>query len=177
MTYGGRALDGTANAALVVVRRELHCYDYVRLPFERVRDALVNEGVDIFARATGAASEDARRLVSCLKLSINGFDLGKNIVIRVTRVRPPLSEPSCRAIRLDLVWQAEAHAQLFPTMHGSLLASAFADETRLDLRGAYDPPGGCFGDAADRLLGHRIAEACARRFLDAVACRLCEEAG
>ena len=82
---------------------------------------------------------------------------------------------SSRATRLDLEWHAETGKSLFPSMRASLLVSAFADETRLNLRGTYEPPGGVFGSAADELLGHRIAEASIHRFLEEVASRLYEE--
>jgi hypothetical protein len=151
---------------------ELHCYEYVRVPFEQVRDALVRDGVDLFGRATRAATGRARDLVSSLKVSIAGLEVGKNVVVRVTGMHPFADG---RAIRLDLEWHAETERSLFPSMRASLLASAFADETRLDLRGTYEPPGGALGNAADRLLGHRIAEASVHRFLDEVASRLRQE--
>ena len=151
---------------------ELHCYEYVRLPFEQVRDALVHDGVDLFARATRVATGRARGLVSSIKTSIAELEVGKNVVLRVTGIHP---SPDGRAIRLDLEWHAGTGTSLFPAMRASLLASAFADETRLDLRGTYETPGGVLGDVADRLLGHRIAEASVHRFLDEVATRLTAE--
>ncbi len=159
--------------------RELHCYEYVRLPFERVRDALITDGVGLFERATHAATGRARGLVSSLKISIAGLDVGKNVVIRVTGVHPDSEHDqlSSRAVRVDLEWHAETSRSLFPSMRASLLASAFGEETRLDLRGTYDPPGGVLGSAADQLLGHRIAEASVHRFLDELASRLCQELG
>lgn len=159
--------------------RELHCYEYVRVDFDRVREALLGDAVGLFERASNAATGRARAIVSSLKVSVAGLDIGKNIVIRVTGVHPQTADEqlSSRAIRLDLEWHAETNKSLFPSMRAALLASAFADETRLDLRGTYEPPGGVFGSAADQLLGHRIAEASVHRFLDEVATRLCEELG
>lgn len=145
---------------------ELHCYEYVKLPFEQVRDALVHGGIDLFGRATRVALGRAQGLVSSLKVSIAGLEVGKNVVIRVTDIH---ASADGRAVRLDLEWHAETGTSLFPSMRASLLASAFAKETRLDLRGTYEPPGGVLGSAADRLIGHRIAEASIHRFLDEVA--------
>lgn len=159
--------------------RELHCYEYVRVHFEQVREALLRDAVGLFERATHAATGRAQAIVSSLKVSVAGLDIGKNVVVRVTGIHPRTEDEqvSSRAIQLDLEWQAETTPSLFPSMRASLLASAFANETRLDLRGTYEPPGGVFGSAADHLLGRRIAEASIHRFLDEVASRLCEELG
>lgn len=159
--------------------RDLHCYEYVRLPFEHVREALVHDAVGIFERATHAASGRARPLVSTLKLEVDGLEIGKNVVIRVSGVHPGTERDALasRSTRFDLEWHAETCKPLFPSMHACLIVSAFADETRLDLHGTYEPPGGAFGGAADELLGQRIAEASVHRFLDEVASRLCVELG
>lgn len=159
--------------------RQVHCYDYVPLPLERVREALQNDGVCMFERATQAATGRARSLVSALRLTVGGIEIGKNIVIRVTEVQvaPKSNEGELEgAMKLDLEWTAETHPRLFPSMRATLVASSvLPEETRLDLFGAYDPPGGAFGSAADHVIGHRIAEACVHRFLDELASRLCQE--
>lgn len=157
---------------------ELHCYEFVARPFEQVREALVNDAVGLFERATQNATGRARSIVSSLKVSVGGLDVGKNVVIRVTRVHPEDApgQAGTNALRLDLEWKAETSSALFPSMRASLLAYPMsAQETRLDLRGTYDPPGGALGSAADRLVGHRVAEASVHRFLDEVASRLAEE--
>jgi hypothetical protein len=66
--------------------RELHCYEYVNRPFHDVRDALLNDAVGVFKRATQSATARAHTVVSGLKVRIAGLDVGKNVVIRVTRV-------------------------------------------------------------------------------------------
>jgi hypothetical protein len=61
-------------------------------------------------------------------------------------------------------------------MRASLLAYPLGpNETQLELRGHYEPPGGVIGSAADWLVGHRIAEASVHRFLDEVAGRVSQE--
>jgi hypothetical protein len=155
---------------------ELRCYEYVTRPFDEVRDALLTDAVGIFERATQTATGRAHALVSHLKVSIAGLEVGKNVIIRVTKVDAHAPAPrhlSPEAIRLDLEWQAETHRALFPSMHASLLAYPLSStETQLDLRGTYEPPGGVFGSAADRLVGHRIAEASVHRFLEAASDQL-----
>jgi len=154
---------------------ELHCYEYVSRPFSEVRDALIIDAVGIFSRATTTASERAQALVSKLKFEVAGFDVGRNIVVRVTKVHKEAAPGADRsdAIRLELEWSAESARSLFPSMHASLLAYPFSPtETQLDLLGRYEPPAGILGSAADRLLGHRIAAASVHRFLEEVARRL-----
>lgn len=159
--------------------KELHCYEYVNRPYAEVRDALINDAIGVFERATQTATGRANALVSNLKVEVAGLEVGKNVVIRVTGVHPEKDAPghlASQAIRIDLEWQAETNSSLFPSMRASLLAYPLsATETQLDLRGTYDPPGGVFGSAADRLIGHRIAEASVHRFLDEVADRLSQE--
>jgi len=159
--------------------KELHSYQYVNRPFEAVRDALIVDAVGLFERGTQTATGRAHALVSNLKVTIAGLDVGKNVVVKVRRVEPhaeaPTHDPS-GAVRFDLEWQAETSSSLFPSMKASLLAYPLGtNETQLDLRGHYEPPGGVLGSAADWLLGHRIAEASVKRFLDDIAARLSEE--
>lgn len=158
--------------------KELHCYEYVTAPFDRVRNALSLDAIGIFERATQTATGRAHSLVSNLKVSIAGLEVGKNVVIRVTGVHPAEAPAhiGSGAMRMELEWQAETGAALFPSMRASLLAYPLsATETQLDLRGTYEPPLGVLGSAADRLVGHRIAEATVHRFLEDVAARLGQE--
>jgi hypothetical protein len=159
--------------------KELHCYEYVNRPYEAVREALINDAVGIFERATQTATGRARALVSNLKVAIAGLEIGKNVVIKVTHVKPHKDMPghvATDALSLELEWRAETSSALFPAMHATLLAYPLsATETQLDLLGQYEPPGGIFGSAADLLVGHRIAAASVHRFLDEVASRLSQE--
>jgi hypothetical protein len=159
---------------------EIRCYEYVNRPYELVRDALIQDGVGVFQRATTSATSRATALVSTLKVNIAGFDIGKNVVIRVTNVNPNaraagFDEP---ATEIALEWSAESQRALFPAMRATLWIYALSSkETQLEIQGKYEPPGGFVGSAADALIGHRIAEASVHRFLDAVASRLSEELG
>jgi len=73
------------------------------------------------------------------------------------------------AIALAFTWHAATDARSFPSMRAELTAYPLSDdETALDLHGWYAPPGGLLGSAADALVGHRLAEASVRRFLDDV---------
>jgi hypothetical protein len=159
--------------------KELHSYEYVNRPFEQVRKVLATDALALFERATQTASGRANALVSTLKVNVAGLEVGKNVVIRITGVHPHEDAPghiATDALRLDLEWQAETNSSLFPSMKASLLVYPLSPgETQLDLRGSYEPPGSVLGNAADRVVGHRIAEASVHRFLDEVATRLSKE--
>ena len=143
---------------------ELHCYQYVNRPFDAVREALVLSGIQFFERH--------------LQVSIAGMDIGKDVVVRVKRVEPHVDAPghvANDAIRFDIEWKAASSAELFPSMKAKLLAYALGpNETQLDFTGKYEPPGGAVGQAADWLVGHKVAEASVKKFLDDVAGKLSE---
>jgi hypothetical protein len=159
--------------------QEIHCYEYVTQPYDKVGRALIDDGVGIFARATSSATSRARALVSTLHVSIGGFEVGKDVIIDVKHVDTHASAPghiAPEATQLDLEWRAETSPALFPKMHATLTAYPLSQgETQLDLRGTYEPPLGVLGSVADRAVGHRIAEASVHAFLDALARRLNDE--
>jgi hypothetical protein len=157
---------------------ELHCYDYVNRPFDRVRAALGSDTLGLFERATQSAAGRARTLVSHLHVTVAGLEVGKDVVVRLlgTQTAEAPGRVGPKALRLDLAWEAESNASLFPSMRASLLVYPLSPtETQLDLRGTYEPPGGVLGSAADRLVGHRIAEAAVHRLLADLASRLGQE--
>jgi hypothetical protein len=141
-----------------------------------VRDALLSDALAVLDGATQSAAGRARFLVSTLNVSIAGFEIGKNIVIHAKYIAPHAEAPghlSPEAIRFEIEWKAETGAALFPSMRAELLAYPLGpNETQLDLRGVYEPPGGVVGSAADWLVGHRIAQASVHRFLEEVSTRL-----
>ncbi|MGH7285213.1 MAG: hypothetical protein ACRELY_27135 [Polyangiaceae bacterium] len=151
-------------------QHEIQCYEYVNRPYDRVSAALIDDAVGLFRRATRGASKRADALVATLKLHVAGFEVGKNIVIRVKHIDASGSAPgnlAPEATRLAIDWEAETNAGLFPSMRAELAVYPLsAEETQLDLRGTYTPPGGILGNAADRLVGHRMALASMHRFLD-----------
>lgn len=52
------------------------------------------------------------------------------------------------------------------------LAHVASELSQVTLLGSYHPPLSAVGDVGDRLLGHRVAEAVVRRFVEDVAVRL-----
>lgn len=152
-------------------RREVRSFDYVNHPYERVRQALTDDPLEVFRAATRAAASRVRSLASELRVSLAGVEVGAEIEISVADVeeveRGPTSGP---ATRLHLEWEASRHPRLFPIMTGTLAAYRLtATETQLDFSGRYDPPMGPLGDALDAVAMHRVAEASVHRFVEDVA--------
>ncbi len=156
----------------------IHCYEYVNRPYDEVSEAMVLGAVGIFQRATNSAAARATSLVSKLKVTIAGLEVGKNVVVRVLRVDRHAHVPriASEATELEIEWRAETSESLFPSMHATLTIYPLSPgETQLDLDGKYDPPLGILGDVGDRIVGHRIAEASVHKFLQDVAGRLTAE--
>lgn len=156
--------------------KEIRCYEYVNRPYEGIAQILKSDPVGLFHRATTAASERAENVAAKLKISVAGFEIGKDVKVEITSlddtVHPP-GEHIGPAITLGVRWVAASAAAFFPAMSAELrIYPLSADETQLDLVGSYTPPGGLLGSAADALAGHRIAQASVHRFLEEVAARL-----
>lgn len=74
------------------------------------------------------------------------------------------------ALLRGVSWHARRADRLFPVLTGDLELFALpAGGCQLSLAGTYRPPLSVVGGAADRILGHRVAEACVRAFVLAVA--------
>lgn len=70
-------------------------------------------------------------------------------------------------------WEAAEASEVFPVLSADLELDALqGDGCQLSLMGTYRPPLSVVGEATDRLLGHRVAEATVRRFVLDVAARL-----
>ena len=73
----------------------------------------------------------------------------------------------------SVAWRSTVADRLVPTLEADLeLASLDGYGCQLSLMGSYRPPLSVVGAAGDRLLGHRVAEACVRRFVLELAERL-----
>jgi hypothetical protein len=72
-----------------------------------------------------------------------------------------------------IAWRAASADRLFPTLTADLEIEAVnGTAIRFALVGSYRPPVSVVGEAADRLIGHHIAEAVVRTFLEGVAERM-----
>jgi hypothetical protein len=155
---------------------QLHCYQYVNRPFEAVKAALVEDANGVFQRATQSAAHRAATVAADLTVELAGIEISKTVEIRVletdTHAHAP-GDPRTPAARFTLAWAAQGGRGFFPTMRGELRVYPLGrGETQLDFDGEYTAPLGAVGQAADALVGYRLARASVLRFLDDVAARL-----
>lgn len=152
--------------------REIHCYDYVNHPYERVRDALSKDALTVFQAATKAAASRAQSIAAELHVDLGGIGVQADIRISVKRVEEKIVDNamSTPVTRLRLEWEAAAMPRLFPLMKAELSVYPLTStETQLDFLGTYEPPFGAVGKAVNAIAGHRIAEVSVHRFIRDVA--------
>lgn len=158
--------------------REVRCYDYVSVPYVRVRELLRSDGAAIFARATATANDRARELVATLRLNVGPVELGVDVQLQVRGITDDVSATGDPRTRLEFAWEARERAGLFPSMDASLSIYPLSPgETQLDLQGRYRPPLGSLGTAIDTTVGHRVAEATVLRLLRDVRTAIMSELG
>ena len=158
--------------------REVRCYDYVSVPYARVRELLHSEGAAIFARATATANDRARELMATLRVSVGPVEVGVDVQLQVRGITDEVSAVGDPRTRLDFSWEARERAGLFPTMDAALSVYPLSpQETQLDLQGRYLPPLGTLGTAIDATVGHRVAEATVLRLLRDVRTSIMSELG
>ena len=159
-------------------RRELHCYQYVNVPYDKVRDALKTDATGIFQRATASATSRAHELVSTLRVGVGAIEIGADVKIEVRGAEEKVSALGDHTTELDIAWTAANAKGLFPSMEATLsIYPLSGKETQIDLYGRYKPPMGVVGNAIDALVGHRLAEASVLRFVQDVAARINSELG
>lgn len=145
--------------------REVHCYDYVNRPYLTVREALAKDAHGIFQRATVTTAARASAIGAELHVQLGPVAVTAEIAIEVVSIEEAV-EVNQPATRLVLQWTAAHRAAMFPTMRATLSIYALSPtETQLDLLGTYDPPMGVVGDAIDKVVLHRIAQASALHFV------------
>ena len=77
--------------------------------------------------------------------------------------------------RVPISWVATGARGLFPRLEGEMVVSEVGPElTQLVFRGSYDPPLGLVGEALDRILLHRLAEASVKHFVDGAIAAVCD---
>jgi len=150
--------------------RKLRCYEYVSRPYEAVRDLLRARGLEVVQHATSSATARTDALVSTLRVSAGGVEVGVDVRINVLGTREEERVAGVSHItRVSLEWKAAHATALFPAMTAELSAWPLAtDETQLEIDGHYAPPLGIVGNAVDAIAGHRLAEAAVHRFLQDV---------
>jgi hypothetical protein len=157
---------------------DLHCYDYVNQPYERVRERLLEDPRRLLQRASKVAAARAQALRAQLRGVARPLEPGAQFELRVSSIegaRAPLDEPSRRFLH-EL--RADRATAVFPVMHAILRAYPLTPtETQLELEGTYAPPATVTGegtatDDITAVMGRRIAEASMLRFIQEVAVHL-----
>ncbi len=151
--------------------REIRSYDYVNHPYERVRDALSQNALEVFQAATKAAATRAQSVAAELHVDFGGIGVKTDIKIFVKGVEEKVVDAaSTPTTRLLLEWEAATMPRLFPLMKAELsIYPLTSTETQLDFSGVYEPPFGAVGKTMNAIAGHRIAEASVHRFVIDVA--------
>jgi hypothetical protein len=158
--------------------REVRCYDYVTVPYERVRDLLRSDAPTIFSRATTNAADRARELMATLRVNVGPVEVGVDVQLRISGITDETTATGDPRTRLEFTWQAAQGAGFFPTMDATLSVYPLSSrETQLDLHGRYRPPLGTVGNALDAAVGHRVAEATLLRLLRDVRTVIITELG
>ncbi len=137
---------------------------YVEVPAARVKDRLLSgNGEWLRALAVGAYAEGEE-----LRARIGpGESVG--VAKTVTLEMGSASEHG-DVLVVPVKWEATGAPGLFPRMDATLELAAFGPDTcQLTLLGRYEVPFGPVGQAVDRLLLHRVAEATVRSLLKRMA--------
>ena len=153
------------------MERALHAYAFVDAAFDDVTELLGLDAAGVLASATDSAAQEAERVESRLTVEVGGMEVGQDIAIEVGEFEPV----EMLRVRLPLRWRAAEHASLFPSMEAWLEVRAPAIDTphtQIVLDGTYRPPLGAVGAALDSAVGHHVAQAAVRRFVDDVAARV-----
>jgi hypothetical protein len=137
------------------------------VPFEEAEAALL---ADPASWLPGLAEESDEQGVH--RLTSVGFGMGVHLRKRVeVEVEPPLCVPGRTVVPLR--WSTGAEHSPLPSMEGDLELAPFGPgASHLAMSGRYTPPYGSVGDALDRALLHRVAEATVRDFVQRVAERI-----
>ncbi|MFT5223958.1 MAG: acyl-CoA reductase-like NAD-dependent aldehyde dehydrogenase [Glaciecola sp.] len=153
------------------MERSLYSYRYVKHPFDEIVEQLETAPDSVMQAATDTAADDVRRFVSHLHVDLQGFEIGRDIVVEVGR-RVPMG---VHTVVFPVTWTASTGEAIFPAMTGNVevAAMSFAQPlTQLTFSGRYRPPLGPIGALADVAVGRRVAEAAVHHFLEDLVARL-----
>ena len=136
----------------------------VPLPADQVERALLASPAGWLSAMADAAQERGDGLLT----EVGVGPLGTRIRRRVTiRLGAPVRFPSMTS--LPLTWEPVGLEGLLPRLDANLeLGSLGQDRTQLAISARYRPPLSVVGQAIDRVLLHRVAEATLKDFLDRV---------
>lgn len=139
-------------------------FENVDLPFRAAEAVLVRDPASWLPGLVEETDEQGRHLLTKV-----GFGRGLHVrkLVEVT-VGEPLRVPSRTVVPLR--WSTGADYSPLPSMEGDLELAPFGPGScHLAMSGRYTPPYGALGQAIDRSLLHRVAEATVRDFVQRVA--------
>jgi hypothetical protein len=146
----------------------LRYYIELSLPVAVVEQALVGSPAGWLAAVAGTAQARGAGLLGAVGL---GPRLGRQVAIALGE---PVRFPSMTS--LPLTWEPVGLEGLLPRLDANLeVGSLGADRTQLAISARYRPPLGVLGQAADRVLLHRVAEATVKDFLDRVGAAITDQ--
>jgi hypothetical protein len=157
--------------------RKLRFYGYVDRPYERVRNVLYRQPLQLLVGATSSATKRTKELVAHLRIGVAGVDIGVDVrptVNRVSEEEPVAGLPPVTCV--EIAWEAARGPGHFPLLRAQLSAwPTTSDETQLEIEGDYRPPFGMVGRTLDAILLHRLAQASVHRFLEDVMAQIRSE--
>ena len=147
-------------------------YIELPLPVAEVEQELVGSPAGWLSAVAGAAQARGDALLGAVGVGPLGPRLGRRVAIE-------LGEP-VRFVSmtwLPLTWEPVGLEGLLPRLDANLeLGSLGGDRTQLAISAHYRPPLGALGQALDRVLVHRVAEATVKDFLDRVGAAIPDQA-
>jgi len=140
----------------------------VEAPYEAVRTRLLEPSPRWLLDGARAAYADGERLLLIVSATGGEVTVGKRVQVELGAARARGD-----GVVMPLSWWATGAHRLFPTLDADLeIMPLGPDQVMLTLMGRYEPPLGAVGRSLDRLVLHRIAEACVRSFLHRTAINL-----
>jgi hypothetical protein len=133
------------------------------LPYQSVRKLLRHHADEVLQVPLDQSLAGVHEITTELEFPVVGMNLNKEVVLHVGEYadlpgRIPMG-------RLELRWEPTEHSALFPLIEADLEVEPIdSDRTMVSLLGLYQPPLGRFGEAVDRIMLHRLAEAAFDRF-------------
>ena len=150
----------------------LRYYIELPLPVSVVEQALVGSPARWLSAVAGEAQARGDGLLGEVGVDPLGVRLRRQVRIRLgepVRFSPMTSLP--------LTWEPVGLEGLLPRLDANLeLGSLGGERTQLAMSARYRPPLGAVGQAADRVLLHRVAEATVKDFLDRLGQAITDQA-
>ena len=148
------------------MRRPVYDHTFERIPFARATAILRGDPARWLPEPT--TPRDGGFVVTMRAAGL----LPAPEVDAIVTVEPVTIDRETLFVR-PIAWRAASANRLFPTLTADLEIEAVnGTAIRFALVGSYRPPVSVVGEAADRLVGHHIAEAVVRTFLEGVAERM-----